>query len=96
MAPLRDRFASNLRQRILLLCLVSLQTKNYGRLMAVMVPRESWTDKRLDDFRENVNQRFDRVDADIRELRRMMFQGFLVLVGIMVTGFLSLAGLVVF
>jgi DNA anti-recombination protein RmuC len=24
--------------------------------------RESWTDKRLDDFRANVDQRFDRVD----------------------------------
>jgi hypothetical protein len=43
--------------------------------MAVMA-REAWTDERLDDFKENVNQRFDdvdkrfdRVDADIRELR---------------------------
>jgi hypothetical protein len=36
------------------------------------------------------------VDADIRDLRRMMFQGFIALVGIMVTGFLTLAGLIVF
>jgi hypothetical protein len=73
--------------------------------MTVMVPRprESWTDERLDDFRENVNQRFDavdkrldRIDADLQELRRMMFQGFIALVGIMVTGFLTLAGLIVF
>jgi DNA anti-recombination protein RmuC len=24
--------------------------------------REAWTDERLDDFKENVNQRFDAVD----------------------------------
>jgi hypothetical protein len=29
--------------------------------MAVMA-REAWTDERLDDFKENVNQRFDEVD----------------------------------
>jgi hypothetical protein len=31
-------------------------------LMAVMMPREKWTDERLDD-------NFGRLDADIRELR---------------------------
>jgi hypothetical protein len=89
--------------------------------MAVMAPRESWTDERIDDLKENmverfnqVDKRFDqvdkqfdqvdrrmtegfaRVDADIRELRRMMFQGFIALVGVMVTGFLGLAGLQIF
>ncbi|MGC1851559.1 MAG: hypothetical protein WA687_03865 [Solirubrobacterales bacterium] len=41
--------------------------------------RESWTDRRLDDFAAHTNQRFDaidkrfdRVDADIRELRTEM------------------------
>jgi hypothetical protein len=84
--------------------------------MAVMA-RESWTDGRIDDFRENVNQRFDQVDnrfdqvdkrfdqvdarfdrveGDIRELRQTMIQGFFVLVGLMVTGFVGLAGLIVF
>jgi chaperonin cofactor prefoldin len=29
--------------------------------MAVMA-REAWTDERLDDLKENVNQRFDAVD----------------------------------
>jgi hypothetical protein len=69
--------------------------------MAVMVPRprESWTDERLDDFRENVNQRFDavderldRLDADVRELRRMMFYGFIAQTTITISCF---AGLVV-
>lgn len=58
--------------------------------------RESWTDERLDDLKEQVTQGFSRVDGDIRELRRLMFQGFIALVGIMVTGFLTLAGLIVF
>jgi hypothetical protein len=63
--------------------------------------RESWTDERLDDLKERMDERFDqvetrmtegfgRVDADIRELRRTMTMG----LGIMVTGFLSLAGLI--
>lgn len=50
--------------------------------MAVMA-RESWTDERLDDFKETVEQRFDQVDSrfdrvegDIRELRAEMKQGF--------------------
>lgn len=40
------------------------------------VMRESWTDARLDDFRGNVDRRFDevyrrfdKVEGDIRELR---------------------------
>jgi hypothetical protein len=31
--------------------------------------RESWTDARLDDFREDVNQRFNRVEAELRAQR---------------------------
>jgi len=30
--------------------------------------RESWTDARLDDFREETARRFDRVESDIREI----------------------------
>lgn len=50
--------------------------------MAVMA-REQWTDQRLDDLKESVNQRFDQVDKkfeqvdmDIRELRSDMKTGF--------------------
>jgi hypothetical protein len=64
--------------------------------MVVMMPRETWTGARLDDFKENVNERFDRIDADIRELRKTMIQGFFALVGIMATGFLTLVGLAIF
>ncbi|HMI81168.1 MAG TPA: hypothetical protein VK480_05215 [Solirubrobacterales bacterium] len=68
-----------------------------------MYMRESWTDERLDDFKENVyarfdqvDARFDRVDADIRELRQTMIQGFVALSTIVLTSFLGLAGLIVF
>jgi len=31
--------------------------------------RESWTDARLDDFRGEVNRRFDKVEGEVRDLR---------------------------
>jgi hypothetical protein len=47
------------------------------------VMRESWTDARLDDFRTDVDRRFDEVDkrfdkveGEIRELRSEMKAGF--------------------
>jgi hypothetical protein len=65
--------------------------------------REAWTDERLDDLRDQMVAGFQRVDADIRELRgevksvqRTMIYGFITLSGIMVTGFLALAGLQIF
>jgi hypothetical protein len=58
--------------------------------------REQWTDARLDDLNQRVSEGFQRVDADIRELRRMMFQGFIAMMSVMVTGFLTLAGLQIF
>jgi hypothetical protein len=74
--------------------------------MVVMTPRETWTDARLDEFAKRVDERFDRVDerfdavdqrfdrleGDIRELRYGLFA----LAGMMLTGFLTLAGLIVF
>jgi hypothetical protein len=38
--------------------------------MAVMVPRETWTDGRLDDLNRKLDYGFARLDQDIRELRR--------------------------
>jgi hypothetical protein len=58
--------------------------------------RESWTDARLDDLNQRMSEGFQRVDADIRDLRRMMFQGFVAVVTIMVTCFVGLAGLIAF
>jgi hypothetical protein len=56
--------------------------------MAVMMPREKWTDERLDDLNKKVDDGFAdtkaemragfaRVDADIRALRRDMLAGFI-------------------
>lgn len=43
--------------------------------------RESWTDERLDDFRDEVNRRFDKVDGELSRvndrldgLHRVMLQ----------------------
>ena len=47
--------------------------------MAVMMPRETWTDERLDDLNKKVDdgfarldRRIDRLDEDIKDLRREM------------------------
>ncbi|HET7507981.1 MAG TPA: hypothetical protein VFJ53_06445 [Solirubrobacterales bacterium] len=55
--------------------------------MTVMVPKEKWTDERLDDLNKKVDDGFAdtkaemragfaRIDADIRALRRDMYAGF--------------------
>jgi archaellum component FlaC len=48
-------------------------------LMAVMMPREKWTDDRLDDLNKKVDDGFARLDKriegldkDIKDLRREM------------------------
>jgi hypothetical protein len=76
------------------------------------VMRESWTDARLDDFRAEVNRRFDgidqrfeKVEGEIRELRsemksgfeavnKTMLNGILILSGSYIAGFAALVGLV--
>jgi chromosome segregation ATPase len=40
------------------------------------VMRQTWTDDRLDDFREEVARRFDRVEAETRAIRAAMKAGF--------------------
>jgi hypothetical protein len=57
--------------------------------------RKAWTDERLDDMKEQMVAGFNRLDAELRDLRRMMFQGFVAMVTIMVTCFVGLAGLIV-
>jgi hypothetical protein len=37
--------------------------------MVVTVPREKWTDERLDDPQEEMREGFARIDADVCELR---------------------------
>lgn len=47
----------------------------YVAIMAVMT-RETWTDERLDDLKESVNQRFDEVDKKVDNMDRRMEAGF--------------------
>ncbi len=62
-----------------------------------MLPRETWTDGRLDEFEKRIDERFkviderfDRIEADIRELRQAVNE----MHRTMVTGFIGLAGLI--
>jgi len=62
------------------------------------VMRESWTDARLDDFRAEVNRRFDGVDRrfekveeEISEMRSEMKSGFEAVNKTMVHGFVGLS-----
>jgi hypothetical protein len=58
--------------------------------------REAWTDERLDDLKDQMVAGFGRVDAELRDIRRMMFQGFIALTTVIVTCFFGLAGLMIF
>jgi hypothetical protein len=68
-------------------------------LMAVMVPmpREKWTDERLDDLNKKVDdgfarldRRIDRLDEDIKDLRREMNDRFEALNRNLIGGFFVL------
>jgi len=49
--------------------------------MTVMpMPREKWTDERLDDLSKRVDDGFARVHADIRDLHRTLIGGLFVVV----------------
>lgn len=63
--------------------------------------RSTWTDARLDDFKDQVNanfkelgQRVDHQTQRIDTLQHTMVQAFIALVVIMVTGFMGVAGLI--
>ena len=60
--------------------------------------RESWTDARLDDFRSEVDRRFDRVELEIQSLRAELQEhrcetklGFESVHRLMVQGFVALS-----
>ena len=57
--------------------------------------REAWTDERLDDLNARVERGFDRVDADVRELRSEMNARFDSMHRTMVIGFVSMAASIV-
>ena len=64
--------------------------------------REAWTDERLDDFRDEVNRRFDKVDTELNRvndrldgMHRAMAHGVLVIAGAIVASNAAMIGLVV-
>jgi hypothetical protein len=76
-----------------------MQTEPYAARMQTM--RESWTDERLDDLNDRVSDGFQRLDGEIKDLRREMntrfdalqwtlFQGMVALSTALVVGFLGL------
>lgn len=63
--------------------------------------RSTWTDSRLDDFKDNVDTRLDELServgdlsGRIGKLQHAMLQGFVAIMVAMFTGFLTLAGLI--
>jgi tetrahydromethanopterin S-methyltransferase subunit G len=66
---------------------LSSQLKRYAILMTVMVPREKWTDERLDDLNKKVDdlrtemrEGFARIDTDIRDINRNLIVGLFMMV----------------
>lgn len=63
--------------------------------------RSTWTDERLDDFKDRVESRFDRLEAQvgglgsrIDRLEHTMINVFVAMMVAMFTGFVGLAGLI--
>jgi len=63
--------------------------------------RQSWTDERLDDFRDEVNRRFDKVEGELRRvndrldgLQRTMVHGFVAMTAAIIGGNAALLGLI--
>jgi hypothetical protein len=71
--------------------------------------RKSWTDERLDDFRvevdrrfNEVDRRFDRVETELQRINdrldgmhRTMVHGFIAMTAAMIAGYAAIIGLVV-
>jgi uncharacterized protein YPO0396 len=64
--------------------------------------RESWTDERLDDFRRDVDRRFDKVEHELQRvndrldgMQRTMIHGFIAMTSAIVAGNVALIGLFV-
>lgn len=63
--------------------------------------RESWTDERLDDFRSEVNRRFDKVESELQRvndrldgMQRAMAHGLFAITGAIVASNAALIALV--
>jgi hypothetical protein len=64
--------------------------------------RSTWTDSRLDDFKQSVDERFtdlgqrvDRLSDRVDKIQQTMVHGFIAIMVGMMTGFLGLAGVLI-
>lgn len=64
--------------------------------------RESWTDERLDDFRDEVNRRFDKVDTELNRvndrldgLHKVLIFGFLAYTSATLAGWGAIVALII-
>lgn len=64
--------------------------------------RESWIDERLDDFRDEVNRRFDKVDKELNRvndrldgLHRILVAAVLSLMSATIAGYAAMVALVI-
>ncbi len=68
----------------------------------MLTMRESWTDERLDDFRDKVNRRFDKVDSELHRvndrldgLHRILTFAVLALTSATFAGYAAMVALIV-
>jgi hypothetical protein len=64
--------------------------------------RESWTDERLDDFRDEVYRRFDKVESELQrvndrldDVQRSMVHGIVVITGAILASNAAMIGLII-
>lgn len=60
--------------------------------MAVTMPREKWTDERLDDLNKKVDEGFARVEGQVKDLRSEMNARFTSIEARFADGFTSIEG----
>jgi hypothetical protein len=56
--------------------------------------RESWTDERLDDFREEVNRRFDKLEERFESTHRLLLYAVIGIATLTLAGYAALATLI--
>ena len=55
-----------------------------------MAANTTTTDKRLDDLREDVNNRLDAMQSDIRQIRNWLFAGAIAIVATLIATLLNI------
>jgi hypothetical protein len=56
--------------------------------------RESWTDERLDDFRNEVNRRFDKLEERFESTHRLLVYAVVGIASLVLAGYAALAALI--